>query len=208
MTAATDPGQASAAREHILAATLVCVGRYGLAKTTVDDVARVANVSRATIYRRFPGGREELVHALVVSEIGRFVSELAAAAGEARSIEEALEVTIVVAHRAFIGHAVLQKVLQTEPERILPQLQSETPRVVSYLAALIRPHLEGAALRPGLDRGRAAEHLGRMMLSVTLSPGRWDLDDPGQIRRLVRGELLGSVRDERAVAPAGGPGGC
>ena len=32
-------------------AALVCVGRFGLAKTTVDDIAREAGCSRATLYR-------------------------------------------------------------------------------------------------------------------------------------------------------------
>ena len=35
---------------------LVCIGRYGMAKTTVDDVARASGVSRATIYRYSPVG--------------------------------------------------------------------------------------------------------------------------------------------------------
>jgi AcrR family transcriptional regulator len=171
-----------ASRERILGATLVCVSRFGLAK-----------VSRATIYRRFPGGREELVHALVVSEIGKFVGELAAAVAESDSLEEALAVTLVVARHALLGHAVLQKVLQTEPDRILPQLEAESPRVISYLSGLLRPYLAGAGVPAEVDPAWAADHLSRLVLSVTLSPGRWDLQDPSQLRRLVRGELLGTI---------------
>ena len=36
-------------------AALVCIGRFGLAKTTVDDIAREAGCSRATLYRYFDG---------------------------------------------------------------------------------------------------------------------------------------------------------
>jgi hypothetical protein len=43
-------------RQRILEATYVCVARWGLAKTTVEDAAREAKVSRATVYRTFPGG--------------------------------------------------------------------------------------------------------------------------------------------------------
>ncbi len=42
----------------------VC-GPAGVAKTTVEDVAREAGVSRATVYRAFPGGRDEMVNATV-----------------------------------------------------------------------------------------------------------------------------------------------
>jgi len=39
---------------RVLDAALTCVGRVGLAKTTLDDVAREAGCARATVYRYFP----------------------------------------------------------------------------------------------------------------------------------------------------------
>ena len=41
-------------RERVLDAALGCIEREGLAATSVEDVARAASVSRATIYRHFP----------------------------------------------------------------------------------------------------------------------------------------------------------
>jgi AcrR family transcriptional regulator len=52
VTAGPDP----ALRERLLEAAYECVGRYGLAKTTVEDVVKQSGVSRATVYRVFPGG--------------------------------------------------------------------------------------------------------------------------------------------------------
>jgi len=54
---------APAAETEVLGATVECVARWGLSKTTLDDVARAAGVSRATVYRLFPGGRDVLVRA-------------------------------------------------------------------------------------------------------------------------------------------------
>ncbi len=45
----------------------------------------------------------------------------------------------------------------------------------------------------GVDLPRAAEYTARMALSLIASPGRHDLDDPDEVRRLVRGELLGGL---------------
>ena len=39
-----------------------CVARYGVSKTTLDDVAKEAGCARATIYRYFPS-RDDLVAA-------------------------------------------------------------------------------------------------------------------------------------------------
>ena len=46
-----DPG----ARERVLAAALELVGRDGLARLSMDEVAAAAGVSRASLYRLFPG---------------------------------------------------------------------------------------------------------------------------------------------------------
>ena len=48
----------------ILDAALTCIGRVGLAKTTLDDVAREARCARATVYRCF-ANKQQLLAALV-----------------------------------------------------------------------------------------------------------------------------------------------
>ena len=49
--------------ERICDAALTCVARWGLTKTTLEDVARQAGCGRATIYRHFPT-RADLVIAV------------------------------------------------------------------------------------------------------------------------------------------------
>jgi len=56
-----DPAQV---RQGILAATYACVARWGLAKTSVEDAAREAGVSRATVYRYFRSKEHLLAAAL------------------------------------------------------------------------------------------------------------------------------------------------
>ncbi|NMO03699.1 helix-turn-helix transcriptional regulator [Gordonia sp. TBRC 11910] len=49
----------------ILAAAEACFERFGIAKTTMEDVARAADLSRATVYRHF-SDRDSLIMASVV----------------------------------------------------------------------------------------------------------------------------------------------
>jgi AcrR family transcriptional regulator len=51
------------ARERLLNAAEVCFERFGLRRTTIDDVAREAKVSRSTVYRYFDGRGDLLVAA-------------------------------------------------------------------------------------------------------------------------------------------------
>jgi AcrR family transcriptional regulator len=184
-------------REQVLEATYACVARYGMAKTTLDDVAKESGVSRATIYRMFTGGRDELLRETVEWEMNRFFVRLAEAVAGAPDLTARLEVGLVFAHRAIREHAVLQKVLETEPDRLLPLLVTGQHRVLGYVTDYLRPLLDEEAaagrLRPGLDREQAADYLARMVLSLIASPGRFDLEDPAQVRDVVRNELLGGV---------------
>ena len=45
------PHDSDAAHAHFLDAAETCFERYGVAKTTMEDIAKMAGVSRPTVYR-------------------------------------------------------------------------------------------------------------------------------------------------------------
>jgi AcrR family transcriptional regulator len=180
-------------RQRILEATYACVARWGLSKTTVEDAAREAGLSRATVYRYFPGGRDELVDAVVSWQYLRFFGRLYEEVHGAASLQEVLERGLVFARRQFLEHEVLQKVLQTEPDVMVPKLTVESNRTVGLISGFLVPYLQEQGLPEGLAIHEAADYLARMILSYIASPGHWDLSDPDEVRTLVRVELLSGV---------------
>jgi AcrR family transcriptional regulator len=176
---------------------LICIGRYGMAKTTVDDVARASGVSRATIYRYFPGGRDQVVADVVSWEVGRFFRRLGEAVATAPDLASLVEEALRFARRAVGAHEVLQRVLATEPHRLLPVLTVSSDRILPLVGGFLVPYLEreraAGRLRPGVEVERAADFLARMLLSWISAPGVWDLEDPGQTAALVRGQLLAGI---------------
>jgi AcrR family transcriptional regulator len=184
---------ATGARERTVRAAYECVASNGFSKTSVEEVARRAGLSRATVYRHFPGGREELMAAVISWEHARFFARLYEEVRGAGSLEEVLALGIAFAHRAVAAHEVLQRVLRSEPELLLPKLTVEAAGAQRMIAAFLEPYLEAEELAPGVVREEAADFLARMALSYIASPGRWDLNDPDQVRRLVRAELLGGI---------------
>lgn len=191
--ASTDP----ALRERLLESAYACVARFGMGKTTIDDVVKESGVSRATIYRVLPGGKDQLMREVVAWEMGRFFGALAEAVAGAADFASLVEEGLVFAHRAVEDHAVLQKVLVTEPERLLPLLTTEQDRPLRFITGYLVPFLEReereGRLAAGLELEVAADYVARMLLSLISSPGRWDLHDPEQVRLLVRGEILAGV---------------
>lgn len=190
------------ARQRILEATYACVARWGLSKTTVEDAAREAGLSRATVYRYFPGGRDELVDAVVSWQHLKFFGRLYEEVHGANSLEEVLERGLGFARRAVLEHEVLQMVLRTEPGVLLPKLTVESNRTVGLISGFLIPYLQDHELASGLSVHEAADYLARMILSYISSPGHWDLTDPEQVATLVRFELLpGVVGSSPAEAP-------
>lgn len=184
-------------RERILDATFVCIARWGLAKTTMEDAAREARVSRATVYRYFPGGREELVAEAIKWEVDKFFLRLAEEVDEADDFCGVVERALLHAHQAIGEHAVLHRVLATEADSLLPTLSFEATRLLPQIAQFLVPFLERERLADGMTAPLAAEYVARMLLSFVGSQGRWDLDDPDQVAELVRTEVVAGV-----LAPA------
>jgi AcrR family transcriptional regulator len=180
----------SSQEERVADAALRCVGRWGLAKTTLDDVAREAGCSRATVYRLFPGGKENLVDVAVRLEVRRFLNGLATVLDGADDLEQVLVNGISYGSRQLREHVPLQFVLAYEPELVLPRIAFERLDVVfNAVGAVAAPFL---APYVGADRaGRVAEWVARIVLSYTLTPSnQFDLADDDSVRALVRGFVL------------------
>jgi AcrR family transcriptional regulator len=190
-----------ATRQRIIEATYACVARWGLAKTTVEDAAREAGVSRATVYRYFPGGRGELVSAVVSWQFAAFFGRLYEEVRTAATLEEVLARGLAFARRSLVEHEVLQTVLRTEPELLLPQLTVESDRTLGMIGGFLIPYLRDRHMAPGVDERDAADFLARMILSLISAPGRWDLDDPAQVAQLVRAELLAGIVESPSPVP-------
>lgn len=187
---------ASTPAARVLAATITCLGRWGLAKTTLDDIAREAGLSRATVYRLFPGGKDTVVSAAVEAELDAIGSGLLDAAAGLDDLADVLVAVVTHASRALRDHQALHYLIAHEPELILPHLAfAEFDRVLDRAAALLGPLLEGHV---GADAPRTAEWIARLVCSYTLAPSPWfDLTDEADARRLLCAFVLPGLTPER-----------
>jgi len=179
-------------RERILAATLVCLARFGVAKTTLDDVAQEAGCARATVYRYFAGKRA-LVLAAADAEAEAIVARTVAAGERAHTLEDALTVMMVAAAREITGHAALQLALDNEPELVLPHLCFDGGDAVLVEAGRrFAPAL--ARFVPEARAERLAEWCARLLLTQlhTEQPVT-DMTDPDAVRALLRRFVLPGI---------------
>jgi AcrR family transcriptional regulator len=169
--------------DKVVQGALRAIAQFGLTKLTVDDVAREAGISRATLYRYFPG-RGAVLAAVLESETGRLQRGLDDVLADVTTLPEALDAVAGFGARAFVGHEALQHLLATEPGTVLPHLCfSGADSLLRAAADRIAPHL--CRFMGPLQARRTAEWLARIVLSYGLAP------PPGPTEAAV----LGVVRD-------------
>jgi AcrR family transcriptional regulator len=160
---------------------------FGLARSTIDEIARRAGVSRVTVYRRFPG-KEALIDAVILRELRRFLSELENAIGSLETPEEKMVEGFVFTLESARRHRLLQRMLESEPELVLPRLTVQGDAFIAaardFLAAGIARELDDD--RGGEELLIAADIVVRLILSFLLSPpATVDLDDPAAAREFA-----------------------
>jgi AcrR family transcriptional regulator len=193
------PPEAPGIEQRAIAATLACIARHGLSKTTIDDIAREGGFSRATLYRYFPAKRD-LVEQVIGHETGRVVRELLAAADAEASLDDAVVAMYLTAGRELAANDALAFVAAFEPELLLPHLTFAGGDAFLGAAA--------AALAPGLERfvgdraARAAEWIVRIGLVLWCSPtAPVSLTDERALRAYVHEFVVPALRPSVLSVP-------
>ena len=169
----------------MLDAVLVCSSRWGFARLTIDDIATESGVSRATIYRLFPGGKEVLFEALRVRELDAFFTELRSEVAGSNTIDELMVRSVVTATRCLRADDHLAAMLASEPGDTLGQLTVDgLPRIVRMASMTLVP-LAAPFLAAG-DARRVIDLLARLTISYFLAPSDdIDLADETAARRFI-----------------------
>jgi AcrR family transcriptional regulator len=182
-----DDALLDAARAGILA--------VGWRRTTLTDVARRAGVSRMTIYRRWPD-MQTLLADLMTREWAVVVED--AALTEAASPLQRLAGGIAATVRHLRSNELFAKILEVDPELLLPYLLDRRGRTQDAILGLVEAViLEGQAdgsVRAGdprlLARSLMLAAHGFALSTQTMTgtpelPGPSEADLDGELRALV-----------------------
>ncbi len=176
---------------RILAAAIQQIEDFGVRRFTIDDVAHRVGISRVTIYRHFPK-KDRLVEAALLHELHRFLQDLNTTVGRYETLEERLIEGFVSALTVIRGHPLLNRLLRTEPELMLPLLTVHAAPVLAAGRELIANFARGESEGGGLPLSEEeinglSELLSRLVLSFVLTPDSvLDLTTPARTRRFAK----------------------
>lgn len=183
--------------QRILDAALSLAQDFGLRRSTMEDVARRGGLSRITIYRRFPR-KDRLVEAVVLRELHRFMTELDAAVAAQTTPTDRIVEACAFSVQWLRGHQLLNRLLQTEPESIVPHLTTQGGPVIeaarAHSVSVIRQTIFGDA-PPSPEAERDLEVMAELGVRLTLSfvltrDSVVPMDTPEDARRYARRYLV------------------
>jgi TetR/AcrR family transcriptional regulator, repressor for uid operon len=183
--------------DRVAAAALDEFAEHGIRRTSMEDVARRAGVSRMTVFRRF-ASKQRLVEVVIAREVHRGMQELDLLWDGAETLEDRLVAGFEFAGRYVRGHPLFDRLLRSEPDVLLPPLTLDGGPVLKLYRSLIANRLQAE-----VDAGRAAstdidgvaEVIARLAISLLLTrEGTITLEDPYSVRRLVNLTLLPMLR--------------
>ncbi|MCC5952603.1 MAG: TetR/AcrR family transcriptional regulator [Acidimicrobiia bacterium] len=186
-------------RARVLDATVRCVARWGVAKTTLDDVARQAGCSRATVYRVVPGGKAALLEAAAEAELATLLERIAEAFDRSATLEDLLAGGLSTAAEALRSHEALTYLLRHEPATVLSGVAFDAlDPLLETAAGFAAPWLE--VYLPPEQAAEVAEWLTRLVVlySLDLDGSGPDLADPAEAARFVRTYVMPGLEASRS----------
>ncbi len=190
--------QATDTRELIIGSAYVCFRRQGFQKTTIVDIARLANVSRSTIYEYFRD-KAAIMEGCAERASEQFYREMSKAMDRGGSLQEKLcqAAVFVTQSRQTIASA---KYFDQDAISLL--LTKDSAVLLRECIDFFAPYLAAAKLtgevRKDLDVQAAAEWFARILFSLfsTPSPIR-DMDDAQAVTEFVRAHVVDGFSDSR-----------
>ena len=188
-------GDTTSGRERVLDAAQSCLERFGLAKTTIEDVAQASGLSRATVYRQF-GSRDALLLAVAARDADRVASRAALHLQRFEDVGSWIVEGMLFCLREIPKRPVLSQFLAPQEFGAASRMLLTSDRMLAIGSEILRPMFEPARSRGLLHEDLELDSLMEWVLRILMSylavpgpPSRTEED----LRRLLRGMLLPAV---------------
>ncbi|WP_024935965.1 TetR/AcrR family transcriptional regulator [Actinomadura welshii] len=182
------------ARSRVLDAAYDQFSRLGIQRSTMEDVARRAGVSRITVYRRF-ATKDALVEQVIRREFRRYFDRFLVEIEQAETAADRVVLGFVSSMRAIRSNPLIGGLMATEPDTVLPTMINDEGRTLAtvrrFVAGQLRREQRAGTVPDDLDVDFVAEMMVRVSASFLAIPSELvDLDDDEQVAEVARRFLV------------------
>jgi TetR/AcrR family transcriptional regulator, repressor for uid operon len=179
---------------RILDAAYELFCHIGIQRTTMEDVARRAGISRITIYRRF-ANKSALIDQLVRRELSRYLDQFRIDIQHAETAADRVVLGFTSALRATRRNPLIGGLLAVDPNALIPTTIRDGGRTLAtvreFVAGQLRREQHAGNVSPDLNADIVAELMVRVCASFLVIPSHLiDLDDDEQLSDLARQFLV------------------
>ena len=166
-----------AARERLLDAAEECFSKFGASKTSIEDVARQAKVSRSTVYRYFEG-RNELLAAAYMRENAAVFDRVKVLMAEPGTFAERVVRVTVRAINAMRSGRYFPMLVNADGALLSSQAIIASKLFYEAGHRTMRPFFEEAQTREEVSRGLDLEDFIEWHLRLIFSFAMFDSPTP------------------------------
>ncbi|MBB5850645.1 TetR/AcrR family transcriptional regulator [Amycolatopsis umgeniensis] len=175
--------------------------RMGIRRSTMEDVARRAGVSRITAYRRF-ATKDALVEQVVRREFRRYFDQFLLDIQQAETAADRVVFGFASALRAIRHNPLIGGLMAVEPDVLVPSMVSDGGNTLAtvqrFVAGQLRREQQAGNVSEDVDVELVAELMTRVSASFLVTPSQVvDLDDDEQVREVARRFLVPMLRPKR-----------
>lgn len=187
-------GDADAIRVRVLDAAYEQFCRMGIQRSTMEDVAKRAGLSRITVYRRF-ATKDTLVEHVVRREYRRYFDRFLVEIKQAETVADRVVLGFVSSLRAIRGNPLIGGLIAAEPGLLASSMITDDGRTLAtvreFVAGQLRQEQHAGNVAAGLDPDVVAELMVRLSASFLAIPSHVvDLDDEERLAALARRYLV------------------
>jgi AcrR family transcriptional regulator len=181
-------------RARVLDAAYEQFCRMGIRRSTMEDVARRAGISRITVYRRF-ATKDELVEHVVRREFRRYFDQFLVDIEQAETVADRVVLGFVSSLRAIRRNPLIGGLMAAEPDLLVPSMVTDGGRTLAtvrqFVAGQLRREQRAANVSTDLDADLVAEMMVRVSASFLAIPSHVvDLDDDDTLTAVARQFLV------------------
>ncbi|KAA9155654.1 TetR/AcrR family transcriptional regulator [Amycolatopsis acidicola] len=181
-------------RGRVLDAAYEQFCRMGIQRSTMEDVAKRAGVSRITVYRRF-ANKDALVEQVVRREFRRYFDQFLVDIKQAETAADRLVLGFVSSLRAIRRNPLIGGLLDAEPNLLVQSMITDDGAILAtvrqFVAGQLRQEQHAGTMPAETDADLAAEMMVRVSASFLAIPSRLiDLDDEEQLAAVARKFLV------------------